>query len=231
MINVLEDYISRSIPECGDFSTNPALRKKVDEKGAFLPFFGNTVVFDLEDDTKMALQSLQQELYHTAGWMLAQKLDPATFHMTLHDLVNGPVCSEEMRQRMAAAEDGAKILLRQWRDQPPLRMKTTWLFNMVNTSIVLGLAPEDADTRNRLDGMYMALENVVPLGYGLTPHITMAYYRPGRYFSYERNILRQALRPVELNVVLRPEDLIFCNFRDMNTYTQEALPEDITKQE
>ena len=40
MLNLLEDYISRSLPEQGEFQTNPNLLKKVDWDGNFLPFYG-----------------------------------------------------------------------------------------------------------------------------------------------------------------------------------------------
>ena len=89
---------------------------------------------------------------------------------------------------------------------------------MVNTSIVLGLAPAEEETRCRLDGMYTALESVVPLGYALTPHITMAYFKPGTYTQDDLNYLRQALHPVELDVELRFENLVYQEFTDMNHY-------------
>lgn len=218
MINALEDYVWRSIPEQGDFSTNHNLTKKVSPTGAFLPFYGNTVVFDLCDESKMELQNLQDELYRSAGWMLSQKLDPSTFHMTLHDLANGPELTAELKTRMAEVEAKAKPLLSQWRDLPPLHMKTTWLFNMVNTSIVLGLVPVDEESWYRLDELYTALESVVYLGYALTPHITMAYFKPGIWSQYDMNYLRQALHPVEQEVELRLEDLHYQVFRDMNHY-------------
>ena len=222
MIHILEDYICKSLPEWGDFSTNPNLARKVNHTGAFLTFYGNTVVFDLDHDTKLALQSLQEELYRSAGWMLSQRLDPATFHMTLHDLVNGSELSDTLLHPMEEAKKKAMPMLAQWHGQAPLRMKTTWLFNMVNTSIVLGLAPADEDSWHRLDAMYTALESVVPLGYGLTPHITMAYFRPGTLTQYDLNHLRPALHPVELEVTLSPEGLSYQEFWDMNHYEAKA---------
>lgn len=221
MINLLEDYISRSLPAWGDFSTNPNLTKKVDQTGVFMPFYGNTVVFELSDETKRGLQSLQEELYRNAGWMLSQKLDPSTFHMTLHDLVNNPEMTEDLRMRMAEAEAKAKPILAQWQNLSPLHMKTSWVFNMVNTSIVLGLTPADEETWNRLDEMYTALESVVRLGYALTPHITMAYFKPGTWSQYDLSRLRQALHPVELEVELRLEDLHYQVFQNMNHYKNE----------
>lgn len=218
MLNLLEDYIWRSLPEWGDFSTNPNLTRKVDGGGNFLPFYGNTVVFDLSEETKAELQKLQEELYAAAGWMLSRKLDPSTFHMTLHDLVNGPEMTGDLKQRMEAAEQKAKPILESWKGRPPLRMKATWLFQMVGTSVVLGMAPADEDSRNRLEEMYTALESVVPLGYALTPHITMAYFRPGTYNRYDLDHLRKVLHSVELEAELPMEKLFYQEFWDMNHY-------------
>ena len=97
-------------------------------------------------------------------------------------------------------------------------MKATWLFNMVNTSIVLGLAPADEDSRNRLSDMYARLEDVVRLGYALTPHITMAYFRPGTYSAEQAERLSAALRKVELEVELSMDNLTLQSFTDMNNY-------------
>ena len=218
MINTLDDYISNSMPQWGAFTTNPNLRKKVDENGELLPYLGNTVVFLLDSDTKEKLRQLQEELYQAAPDMLAKPLQMSTFHMTLHDLANGAPDRPGLSDHMNDTRERAAQIIPGWRDAAPLRMKATWLFNMVNTSIVLGLAPADEDSCHRLDAMYTALEAVVHLGYALTPHITMAYFRPGTYDPEQVRRLSSALRNVELEVILEMKDLVFQEFTDMNHY-------------
>lgn len=216
MINTLDDYIFRSIRE--DFAVNPNLTKKVDEQGRLLPYAGNTVVYLLDDDTRQQLRQIRDELYRSAGEMLAEPLQESTFHMTLHDLANGCPGREGLAEWMRFTEARAAALLERWGTVPPIRMKATWLFNMVNTSIVLGLRPAEGEDWQRLDGMYMELENVVSLGYGLTPHITMAYFRPGTWSPDQIRRLAEAMRPVELDVELRGENLVLQSFSDMNHY-------------
>ena len=89
---------------------------------------------------------------------------------------------------------------------------------MVNTSIVLGLAPVDEDAWRRLDEMYTALEDVVHLGYALTPHITMGYFLPGTYGQEQVQRLSSALRKVDLEITLDMKNLVFQEFSDMNHY-------------
>lgn len=218
MLNLLEDYISHSLPEQGEFETNPNLLKKVSPEGEFLSFYGNTVVFLLEDQTKEILSALQAQLYMAAGQMLSQPLYPDTFHMTLHDLVNGTEPTADLCRKTEETKQQTEFLLASWRAQSLLRMKATWLFNMVNTSIVLGLAPADEETAFHLDALYTAMESIVPLGYGLTPYITMAYFRPGRYSPEQLQPLRNALCPIELELELRMDRLVHQTFTDMNHY-------------
>ena len=218
MINTLDDYICRSLPQWGDFTTNPNLRKKVDDAGNLLPFLGNTVVFLLDDGTKAKLRQLQESLYQAAPDMLAQPLQMSTFHMTLHDLANGTPDQFGLQDYMGYTQERVSQILPSWKNTPPLRMKTTWLFNMVNTSIVLGLAPADEESWRRLDEMYTALESVVNLGYALTPHITMAYFLPGTYSSEQVQRLSAALRSVELEITLDMKNLVMQEFFDMNHY-------------
>lgn len=219
MINTLDDYICCSMPWQGGFVTNPNLEKKVDAEGKLLPYAGNTAVFLLDDATKQKLRAIQETLYAAAPEMLAERLQVSTFHMTLHDLVNGVPEQDSLSEQMQESEKRAAEMILRWKDHDPLRMKTTWLFNMVNTSIVLGLAPADEDSWRRLDEMYMALETVVPLGYGLTPHITMAYFRPGSYAQEQVCRLRAALQETQLDVTLSMGDLVLQRFTDMNHYS------------
>lgn len=218
MLNILEDYISRSMPEQGGFETSPGLCMKVNEQGELLPFLGNTTVFLLEEKDKRRLEKLRQGLYRAAPDMLAQPLGEDTFHMTLHDLANGAPEQAGLAEWMAEAEWSARPILALCRELPPLTMQATWMFNMVNTSIVLGLKPADDTSWRRLDAMYGALETARPLGYALTPHITLAYFRPGRYGQEAVARLRRALGPVDWTLTLHPDMLALQRFDSMNHY-------------
>jgi hypothetical protein len=218
MLNTLDDYICRSLSDSQPFTTNPNLTKKVDGQRQFREFIGNTVVFTLDDSQKCQIAALREELYAAAAFMLSARLDTSTFHMTLHDLVNGPAGDQEIRQRMEVIAPQAKDLICRFREDPPILMRGSWMFNMVNTSIVLGLKPVDADGEQRLGSMYQAFEKILPLGYALTPHITLAYFLPGTYTAQEAAKLSHALRPVDLDIELRMENLVLQNFLDMNHY-------------
>ena len=218
MLDLLEHYIYDSLPR-ESFATSPGLRRKVGREGELLPFYGCTAVFRLPEAAREALSGLQARLYAGAGRFFARPLEPETFHMTLHDLVNGPELTPELCRRMEAARALVQPLIEAWRGGPPLKMRATCLFNMVHTSVVLGLAPAEGESWRRLDAMYEALEAQFRLGYALTPHVTLAYYRNGAYLSGELEPLRAALGPVELEFELPMEGLAFEYFTDMNSYS------------
>ena len=211
MINILSDYYDKSIPEV--LTTSGGLRDKVNSQGKLLPFPGNTVVFLLDSDTKVALQGVQNRLHDLCGDILAEPLKMSTFHMTLHDLANGELLpqQEEMAAQAKAALDEIRAS-----KLPPIPMKATWTFNMVSTSIVLGLEPEGKEAWARLDGLYERFQQIRPLSYALTPHITMAYFRPGVY--EDTAALAQAVGPVDLKVELDIKNLVLQNFDHMNAY-------------
>lgn len=221
-INTLDDYIHRSLDHVTDrFCTHPSLIHKVDPHdaaGRFLPFWGNTVVFDLDDETKHTLAALQAQLYAAAGDMLAQPLDPASFHMTLHDLENASGPMPAVHPALDAAAQKAIPAIEYWRDQPPIRMQGSWLFNMNHTSIVLGLKPATPDDALRLSTKYEVLQSAKPLDYPLCPHITLAYFKPGVYDMQAVNALRSVLQPVPIPLQLQMENLQLMNFTDMNRY-------------
>lgn len=74
------------------------------------------------------------------------------------------------------------------------------------------------EKRRRLDEMYTLLEDVVHLGYALTPHITMAYFLPCTYTPAQVQRLSAALRNVDIEITLDMKNLVFQNFTDMNHY-------------
>ena len=97
-------------------------------------------------------------------------------------------------------------------------MKAACTFNMVNTSVVLLLEPADDRAWQLLDDLYRRFQQVRHLPYALTPHITLAYFRPGCYNAEETEILRSALGQVQLEISLSTDNLLLQNFETMNDY-------------
>lgn len=225
----------------GRFSTNGKLGTKVNPDGTLTnpdnpegdwckeKYCGNTLVFLLDEDTKVRLGEIQDKLYAAAGHVLAEPLDKSTFHMTLHDLKSG-IPSPELLEQIAGSEKAARPVLRAIKTNGvvKIRMKASYLFNMGNTSMVLGLAPVDEENCERLMTLYdlFQRDESIRLPYRLTPHVTMGYYRMGSFEESSLDGLRQVIdevnreislvRPIE--VELSTEQLVYQTFTDMNHY-------------
>ncbi|MCI5900273.1 MAG: hypothetical protein MRZ69_08005 [Lachnospiraceae bacterium] len=155
--------------------------------------------------------------------MLAEPLVCDTFHITLHDLANG-MRSQELQEKIENSEYHAKQLLGEIKaeDSHRIKLRSTFLFNMMNTSVVLGFAPAEEESCYRLMSLYERFQSVINLSYPLTPHITMAYYKPGRYGTAQLDRLREVIRYVDelgrIELELNAENLAYQCFTDMNHY-------------
>jgi len=198
---------------------------KVAPDGKLLPFYGNTVIFDLFDETKDKLKNLQDQLYERCGHFLSEKLTRESFHVTLHDLLSG-TDREEMRLKVneiaeeakPAVEDVKRIL------DSSIPMKPTKLVSMVSTSVVLLLEPVYPVHKFLLDISYDKLQSVVNLDYGFTAHVTLGYYRPGIIAGDDLQTLADALselsQQLDFKVILKYSKLDYREFYDMNHYVE-----------
>ena len=212
-----------SLPHDGPLTTKPLLVEKVAPDSTLLPFFGNTMIFDLPVETQLEIARMQLLLHHRCGWMLAQPLAPATLHMTLHDLLNG-VDAAALAEPVRRTGEAAKAILHRQRaaQQPPIRLTSTLAFNMTNGSVALGFAPDAEADCAALMSMHRDYQSVVALDYPLTPHVTLAYYKPGTYGPEDVTRLTEALREInelpKIRITVDAACLHYYTFTDMNTY-------------
>lgn len=232
-------FSEHSLPDTLPFVTDTTLDRKIAPDGRCKPFAGDTVLFRLLEDDKARLSAIQEILYSHCPTMLAQRLDRDTFHITLHDLTAG-LPEEQLLPQMNRNQAAVEPLLQSLvapdtsdtsdapdtqpasvpNGQQPFVLRSTYLFNMMNRSVVLGFAPVDELTCQRLMQLYQQFQNVVRLSYPLTPHCTLAYYRPGSYSDVTG--LQTAIQTVrampELRLTLFPQQLVYCRFQDMSDF-------------
>ena len=217
------------LDEEGQFHTGGSLPDKVDGDGHMLPYTGNTVIFLLnqgQEEERRCLIRMQDALYGACPDMLAARLTEDTFHMTLHDLKSGPPGRVSEAETQAAAGKAQELLSAVTEEPWEIRMQAVCVFNMVNTSVVLGLEPCTEEDCRRLMGLYEAFEEICPLRYPMTPHITLAYYRPGVCSGEEMKRLEAVFRKLREEkpvFTFRQADLVYAEFDDMNHYRQEGF--------
>ncbi len=216
----IPDWYYASMPGEGErFATSRGLEAKVDEQGSFRTFCGETTIFHLPDYVRGHLIDVQSRLYDAAGEMLCtERLSRESMHMTLHsfwdmaentDYMDAPYGHREVFRTLDEVR----------RDYPDeIMMRTVCPLNMVNTSVVMGLAAATEADGKLLAEIYSRVSAHYPRPYGLTPHVTLAYYMPGCYLEKLWKRLKREFALEDICFPIKTSELFFENFTDMSRY-------------
>lgn len=205
----------------GNFMVNPSLKNKVDSNNKLKPFFGDTVVFDLDNTTKAILLNYREVLYKYASECFCEKLHESTFHMTLHDLSSASNLNEVATESFNNEVELLKKLHKEPLSNQPIKMESTCAFNMVNTSLVLGLKPINEVEHTKLMNLYDYVDGIKSLNYPFTPHITLAYYNNNGFSAKLKHKLENAVNVINENKIFIELDvnkLYYQKFVNMNEY-------------
>ncbi len=201
------------------FRTNEKLRDKVDEEGRFRLFCGETTVFDLPENVREKLMEIQGRLYDAVGEMFAMdRLGEDSMHMTLHSLWD---MGESIKLRDAPYTHGdvCRVLDGIRADFPDkIMMRAICPLSMVNTSVVMGLVPAGEADAWRLAEINRRVAGFYPRPYGLTPHVTLAYYCPGEYPEETWTKLKSVFAVQGFAFPIETRKLFFRRFFDMGRY-------------
>ena len=239
-VETLQEFKERTSYVFTPFSSdaitlNSSCWKKVNERGEFKSFYGDTLVYLLNDDVKKRCRYLQDELYRTCADAFAEPLNEDTFHVTLHDLNNDSdvyLVHPQMEDTEIKIKKAMSSLLQ---DKTIIRLKSTRIINMVNTSLVLCFEPETEQDCQTIMNYYELFQKIVPLSYPLTPHITLAYFNAAfdsydehmnfrnSYISKEytakiKTIVEHLNQMDPIHLELSVFDLAYQHFSSMNNY-------------
>lgn len=235
-MSLMSDYERRTAwkyePVRGFFHTADGLTNKVAWNGGYKRFPGSTVVFRLGKKETYMIRLMQSALDYKLKekGMLAAPLPVSALHMTLHDLVSPERCesdpadAEAYNWEMAVSLERAAATVEAIRRDFGGRKITLVgdrIVNMVSKSLVLMLKPQTEADFELLMELYGRFDEIVSLPYPLTPHITLAYYKPG---PLDGDRLGEAIdfaqiRPEQAPVFeFTAMDLTVQAFRDMRNY-------------
>lgn len=205
------------------FMPNASVQNKVNSDRTFCDFIGDTVVFNLDEgQKKFIFEWYVKSLYEVAPQCFAEKLQESTLHMTLHDLNATNTANYDVLKNMFKTELLVSRLIDELKVEPQrINMVTTCAFNMVNTSMVVGLRPKEEEDYEKLMHLYCHLDQICPLPYALTPHITLAYFNRD---GFDGEAMREIERVVNYSnrmtfeVPIYTERLFYQKFVSMNNY-------------
>ncbi|MCH5269532.1 MAG: hypothetical protein J1E83_02170 [Lachnospiraceae bacterium] len=203
------------------FSGNSKIAEKVNRDNSFKDFYGDTIVFNLDDITKVSLAKLVEQLYQLVPECFCKKLSSSTLHMTLHDLSNASALQDVASD---FCQNELKILkkTKEIDSNKRIKMKSTYIFNMCDISLVLGLYPINEQEYNALMNLYYMFDDVKKLNYPFTPHITLAYYNRNGFDIVSARKLESIVSKFNKNqmeIELDVNNLFYQRFTNMNDYT------------
>ncbi len=233
-MSLLSEYEQRTAwkyePIRGSFHTADSLKAKINPDGSYAPFPGSTVVFRPGKHCLQIIPLMQKTLYHKleGTGMLADVLPASTIHMTLHDLVSPEIhisqseeaYESEIADSIKKAAGIAEAIRKEYNGRG-ITMVSDRIVNMVSKSLVLMLKPQTEQDYELLLEIYRRFDVVQRLPYPLTPHITLAYFKPG---MLDGDRLGEAVGFVQIDpdnapvFEFCPENLTVQSFLDMQTY-------------
>lgn len=204
-----------------DFRGNPSISLKVDKDNSFKNYYGDTVVFALDDTIKNRLAEYTDILHRAVPQCFCTRLVPNTFHVTLHDLDNSPTL-QDVAANVFNNELKIITMSREIRERKTsrIKLKSTYIFNMVDTSLVLGLRPADEHEYNKIMKLYSVIDSVKKLSYPFTPHITLAYYNVEGFDAKAASKLEDTVNRLNNDIALElyVDNLFYQKFTSMNDY-------------
>lgn len=207
-----------------EFAGNASIAQKVKPDNSFGDFFGDTIVFNLDEETKVRLRKWENKLYEVVPQCFCERLHSDTFHMTLHDLSNSKQLTE-VAADVFVNELKLREKCKEIKEFNSIKMRSKCLFNMVDTSLVLGLYPVVEEEYEKLMDLYQVFESVKQLDYPLTPHITLAYYNVNGFDAQSAEKLKQLIYELNTCELLQPLEveldstkLYYQKFFSMNDY-------------
>ena len=207
----------------GNFIPNERVLQKVTPDNSLKPFYGDTVVFDLPKKVKKAISPIIDALYDKCPECFCQRLDEHTMHMTLHDLSASDNLSQIACDVFKNEVKLLEVIAKNSVERHKIKMKTNFIVNMVDTSLVLTLVPIDEYEWNKLQKLYDMINEVRVCGYlFLTPHITLAYFNYNGFDKASSDKLKEVVtslnEKLDIEIHLDTKKLYYQKFVSMNEY-------------
>ena len=204
------------------FTPDLSIKSKVNEKNEFENFYGDTVVFDLDEKTKNRIGNIIEIMYKEVPQCFCEKRVTDTLHMTLHDLTSS-IEKGKIEHEMDNNLNKLKELLK---NNPILdekiKMRTNFITDFGHVNLVLALCPISEEEYKKIMQIRNVIDSVKELDYKFSPHITLAYFNRNGFDIESVNKLTNAVRKLnsecDFDVILDTKQIFYQRFKNMNCY-------------
>lgn len=217
--------------ECEDLKWKivPGLTNKVNSEGEYISFYGDTTVFPMDKETILKATKFQDCLWEKIPDLLAKKLKPGFFHITLHDLNNEHDSSKNRDELEIAVEETNKKVgkifkeIRNYVENNPesryIEVDSVGIFGGV-VGLSIGFIPSSAKDYRLLMNLHNLLDEVLYLEKYLRIHLSLNYLKPIMFSTHDIKRLIEAVNDFDEKIHVKIDilDLAYQTFTDMNAY-------------
>ncbi|HPZ08558.1 MAG TPA: hypothetical protein PL110_10630, partial [Candidatus Eremiobacteraeota bacterium] len=202
-----------------------SLKKKVSSSGQIMPYFGDTVVLNLEKEDINFLSAFQSKLLEELPDLFSEPLEKKYFHITLHDLTSGidkSVIEHKMEENRVKCEKifiDLRDYFKKFPNQATVTLKPLFIYPCCNISMVMGFIPFTERDFRIIMNMYNLFDDVIYLDYWLRLHMTLAYFKPTGFSKEQIRRLYDTLigfKMPDFVIKLDIRNLTYQRFNSMN---------------
>jgi len=208
----------------------PGLTKKVDENGKYRAFYGDTTVFQLDGEAINRIKTAQDFIHERIPELLARRLDPKFFHITLHDLNNENddfSSMDDLKERVKETSKKAGKVFREINeyltDNPEERFAEVESLGIASggfVALMMVFLPSTEKDYRIIMNLYNLFDEIVYLKNFLRIHLTLNYFNTKKFGSDEiretMEVAKNFKKTFRLKLDLRR--LAYQTFTDMNSY-------------
>lgn len=205
------------------FIPSKSVSRKVKPDNTYSDFYGDTVVFELDENIKERIDKLTEKLFEEVPECFSERLPKNTYHITLHDLYNSSDLDKVADKTFLSEIQLIKLLNEFPVESQKIKMRTNYIINMVNTSVVLAFIPCNETEFTKLSCLYELIQKIRKLDRPLTPHVTLGYYNINGFSENSVKKLKSTVQKlnngfIDFEIELSTEKLFYQKFISMKEY-------------
>jgi hypothetical protein len=208
-----------------DFSNVVNLKRKANEQGELISYYGDTAVMRLDKSEIDLVTLVQDKLHENLSSILSERLDPNTFHITIHNFNNGNN-KELLSDKIQGTQTQCKKIFQELADyfkEYPDHANAEVIPTIVypgGVSVVMGFMPASDKDFRIIMNMHNVLDKIIVDNWP-EPHITLAYFKPCEFSKDEVTRLRNILisfSHFDFSVKFNFWNLLYQQFENMKIY-------------
>ncbi|GAK41552.1 hypothetical protein PUW24_07055 [Paenibacillus urinalis] len=210
-----------------EWVVSESLSAKITQEGQMNDFYGATSVITLSESDRQKCRVAQERLLGVLEHQLV-KLEPETFHLTIHsfsNVNNTPGGKQVIQEKLAQLEE---VIAAEFRSIAALyggqriRMRSLGVSTSGKDVISIKYVPASKDDYEILTDLYNRMEKIFPEYRSYVPHVSLGYFKLKKLEQAEIALLYDTLermcKELDLDIVLDVDRFVYQHHFHMNDF-------------